>query len=116
MNKKREKLVVGQTLWWVPFGFVSRSKPGLVTVTKVGRVWAELSNRHRIGVVDWMADSKGFSSPGHCYVSKEEYDTEEATHKVWTEFQRRLCHLCPPHLTIADINDITKRIFPEDNP
>jgi hypothetical protein len=70
-------LTVGQKLWWVYFDSRRVNEGREVTVTKVGRKWAELDNRDRIDVESLVADGRGYSPDGRCWVSKEAYDLEQ---------------------------------------
>ena len=71
------KLQVGDTLYYTPrYGI-----PTTVTVTKVGRLWAECgprlsvsANLHKAGCYPAKADRKGYVSPGNAYRSEEAYN------------------------------------------
>lgn len=58
------KLEVGQRLWYVPR---ERGQPHEVTVGKVGL----------------HIDGGEYSSPGRCYLSREEWEVEDATRRAW---------------------------------
>lgn len=66
-------LTVGQKLWWVP-----RHKAGRhgseVSVVKVARVWAYLSNNYRCDRETLVVDGGGYSAPADLYLSKALFD------------------------------------------
>lgn len=72
---------VGQTLWWV--GRNNSKSQGKVTIKKVGRVWLELSNNHRVDIETLLADGKGYSAPGECWFDRETYQAHADLHKAW---------------------------------
>jgi len=82
-----------------------------VTVQKVGRKWATLSNRHRIGIEDWIADGGQYVSPGCCYENQEEYKAEIELCNAWRDFTTQIgrTYNYPPDTTIAKIK--TARIL-----
>lgn len=71
----------GQKLWFVPSqrGYSQRE----VEIVKVGRVYAEIDNNRRIFISDLTVDGRGYSSPGTCYLSREEYEKESALQEAW---------------------------------
>lgn len=95
---------VGQKLWFVSSH--TRGKEYEVTVSKVGRVWAHLGNRFRCDA-SGRVDGGNYSSPGHCYVSREAYELEKARLEAWLKFKRDLEHKqMPESLTIDDLAQI----------
>jgi len=96
-------LKVGQKLWYVP----RRSAPYEVEVTKVGRKWATVGEGYRAERIDletWYADGRGYSSPGRCYLSQEDYVTELDLSRLWAHLQREIQYSrCPGGVTINDI-------------
>lgn len=105
-------LQVGQRLYYVPSQ--GRITPSFVTVAKVGRKWATLDSGRRINLETLRADGGGYSSPGSCWESKQAYEAEVALRDAWSGFKRRMDreYTKPAHLTLADIEEISKRIFP----
>jgi hypothetical protein len=102
---KIKPIEVGQELYYVPRD--GRQKPYSVTVTKVGRKWAETSSRGlRFGVSDFIVDGGNYSSPGRVYLSEADWIVERDRRAAWVEFRSKVDRLysCPEHLTEADIN------------
>lgn len=94
-------LQVGQTLWYIEFNGYRRAPPEerghKVTVTKIGRHWAELgSARFRINVNTLLADGRGYSPPGRCYLSREAYLAEISLASLWGDFTRRISRINAP--------------------
>jgi hypothetical protein len=98
------KLEVGQKLWWVPSHRHNMSERE-VTVEKVGRKWATLDCGYRIDVASLVADVGGYSSPGKCYPTREEWSAENALGTAWSEFASdiRNRYRRPEGVTIEDI-------------
>jgi hypothetical protein len=83
-----------------------------VTVLKVGRKWATLDNQARIDLSDWLADGGAYSSPGRCYLSKQEYDDEQELLDKWETFAKRVSERNPPEgMTIGKITQLTELAF-----
>lgn len=85
-------LVVGQELWFVRMANLhhhpnDREFP--VTVTKVGRKWAELSSHGRVDKTTMWVDGHGYtSSPGRCWSSKEAWEHERGRCLAWRRLQQ----------------------------
>ena len=79
---------VGQNLWFVR-SERRTGEPREVTVEKVGRVWATLDNHQRCDATG-KVDGGKYQSPGHCYVSREVYELEQARLAAWWKFKRAL--------------------------
>ena len=75
---------VGQKLWFVRSEKRS-GEPREVTVEKVGRVWATLSNHLRCDATG-KVDGGSYQSPGHCYVNRGAYELEQARLIAWRKF------------------------------
>lgn len=101
------KLAVGQELFWQGLGNY-RHNNCLVTVTKVGRKWAELSNRHRIDMVTLSADGKGYSSPGACWLSQAHYEAKVITGTAFTNLKNKMRFQPSDGVTIQDIYEAAK--------
>jgi hypothetical protein len=87
-----------------------------VTVLKAGRKWATLDNDTRIDLEDWVADGGDYSSPGRCYLSKQEYDDECELLDKWEALVEKLDRRSPPEgMTPAKIAQITEVVFGKGN-
>lgn len=75
-------LQIGQELW-----FVHRERrsgaPFATTVTKVGRKWAELACHYRIDLSTLIADGGNYTSPGRCYLRKEDWEAQVRLETAW---------------------------------
>jgi hypothetical protein len=100
-----DKLTVGQKLWFVP-NARRHGIPCWVTVTKVGRMWANADKIcNRINITTGHIDGKGYHSPGRVYLSHEAYAADSALQKEWEKF-KSIVHkrwTIPAALTVADI-------------
>ena len=103
-------LKVGQKLWWVPSEH-RRGEPYFVTVTKVGRVWAQLDNGYRIDS-NLIADGNGYSSPGRGHRSKDEYEADVKTKERWSRFRQLVSSIykTPVGISLADIEQAEKML------
>lgn len=101
------KLSVGQKLWYVPRDSREVSQSREVTVTKIGRKWAEIDmgwRGSRIDLEDWRVDGGQYSSPGSCYVSRQAWDDERQRQRAWSSlFSARPYGGPPDHVTTAAI-------------
>lgn len=81
------KLTVGQKLWYVPRDSREVSQSREVTVTKIGRKWAEIDmgwgRGWRIDLDDWTVDGGNYSSPGRCHISREAWKAETERRRLW---------------------------------
>ena len=99
----------GQMLWMVPTGN-RYLKPGFVKIVRVGRVWLTLDNGCRANIDGLMLDGGDYMSPGACYLTKEEWETEKALSAAWNSFrsdvdrERRI----PAGITVQSIIDARK--------
>lgn len=102
------ELKVGQTLWFVNSQYRNANEAGKgseVTVEKVGRVWVQLSNGHRIDKESMVADGGIYSSPGVCYLTEGDHKARLELCAVWRAFAEKISpHKVPDGLTIEDIN------------
>lgn len=92
-------LTVGQTLWYVPHQRYEsgRDRGTEVTVIKVGRKWADLNRGiPRISIQTMQADGGQYSSPGRCYLSRDEWLAEITLNAIWRDFASRIGGQSPP--------------------
>ena len=98
-------LVVGQVLWYVQYR-ISRGDAGHeVTIAKIGRKWAALDKGWpRIDKDTLVADGGKYSSPGRCWLSKDDWERGKIADKAWNQLSGRVRHgLRPNHVTTSDI-------------
>jgi len=123
-------LVVGQKLWFVSsnrtWNPLHQIKPGQeVEITKIGNKWVTISSArdHRFDKADpsMTIDGKGFSSPGRCFLTQEEFETKRKTQIVWDELRKLISnhYSYPIGTTIDDILKATEilglnKITPHD--
>jgi hypothetical protein len=96
------KFEVGDTLWFYYDGNNGHRDDKEVTITKVGSCWLYLCNRHRVDKKTLIADGKGYSSPGKCYLSKKDCDDELALIKEWGLLRRNIgaCYNPPKDISL----------------
>lgn len=97
-------LQIGQELFWV--GSQRHSPNGIVTVTKVGRKWATLSNDHRIDLETHRADGGGYQSPGRTYPSEAAYVAEQIT--KLNKLKERMGWTAPKGVKIQDVYEAAR--------
>jgi hypothetical protein len=92
----------GQKLWFVQTSYRALDPDAgtEVTVEKVGRIWATLSNRDRVDAR--LRVDGGYAQ---CYLSRAHFQAHLLVVAAWTEVQVKLsrCHLPPPGVTVGDI-------------
>lgn len=72
--------------FYVMFKCRSR-RPEDVTVTSVGRIWANVDNRsYRIRISDQQVVERNFGVVGHAYRTKQEHDDSELLNSLWRKF------------------------------
>lgn len=104
----------GQKLYWV-YSESRQGAPREVEIVKVGRKWLELSNRYRVDRETLCADGRGYSSPGRCHLSKEEYEQRVSRTRAWESMRRRVMERWQPHegVDVAAIQQAERLLFPE---
>lgn len=115
-----EKLVEGQTLWFVGASLGNfRNLMGPVTVTKVGRKWAELRGgaaiaglgRYRLNVETLAVDGAGYSSPGRCYLSRLDWLDQAGSDLAWTALRVAIVNNpCPADLSFETITQVAQQL------
>jgi hypothetical protein len=104
-------LTVGQQLWFVP----SQRRCGsaeYVTVEKIGRKWATISNGYRIDLETLTADGGQYMSPGACWTTKEEWEAATERHQAWFNFRAAagVQYQPPDGFTTEEINVLLARL------
>lgn len=93
-------LVVGQELWFSPtVNLHHRPDSFAVTITKIGRRWANITRGlGRVDVNTLWVDGAGYTSPGRCWLSKDDWETEQLRQLAWRELEDfvRSNHRAPP--------------------
>lgn len=104
-------LQVGQKLWYVP-NDKRWGKEQEIEVTKVGRKWANVGYLGRIDIETLSVDGRGYSSPGQCYLSREEWERNEVLSDAWWEFKELIkkTNKRPEGITIESIEQ-AKRLL-----
>lgn len=99
------KLAVGETLFCV-YDDARRGDNFELEITKVGRKWVHTGHHYRVDIETLRIDGGQYSSPGKCYLSKEDYEAEKALDLAWNDFRETISdiHRIPKYMTIAKIN------------
>lgn len=113
MSDSIAQLTVGQKLWFVPS---QRYKPaGEITVTKVGRKWAETEGHRckRIDMETMREDSD--VAPGRAYLSREDYNSKVEISKGIRALRNIIDRWgSSDSLTLDDIREVTRILKIED--
>lgn len=112
------ELKVGQKLWFVPCGLRKRRDPCEVAVVKVGRKWVTLdigNPPYRMAKGEMYVDGNGYTSPGSCYLSREEYEAEVALRSAWRDLVTWISASPPEGITLDKIAEI-KRLIGDETP
>lgn len=112
-TEQRNAIEVGQQLWFVPWEARNHHRATFETVTKIGREWITMSgrnpNRFRKDDPKMRADSRGYSSPGSYYLSREAHEQEVARNKRWRSLMCRIpTHAAPDHIANEDMDAIAR--------
>lgn len=100
---------VGQVLYFEHSEYHRRHAPlEEVAVVKVGRVWMTLSNGKRADVKTLVVDGGKYSSPGRCWLNKEERESELAARKAWQSLKARMGHAAPEGVSAESIERAAK--------
>ena len=106
-------ITVGQRLWFV-YEDHRRGEPREITVIKVGRKWAQLSNYYRIDINTMVVDGGVYPSPGKCYESQKHYEYCCAANKLWDATRNGMRYVVPVGVTLNDIKQARKLLGLED--
>lgn len=97
----------GQTLWYVETfrhgRYIDPPKQSEVVVTKVGRKFADLNTGDRMRLETMTIDAGQYTSPGKCFLSKDDYDATEGAVEAWRKLRADFSIQKPAGVTIADI-------------
>lgn len=84
----------GTKLWFVPENTRRGGDPRELTVAKVGRVWLTtedpLRRVTRVHGESLLADGGGYTSPGRCYRSREDYEAWLETWRTWCDLRHKV--------------------------
>jgi hypothetical protein len=72
-------------------------QPRAVTVTKVGRKWAEISERgYRVDLVTLYVDGGQHAPPARCYTDRAAHDAEMYREQCWIALRKHMDHKWTP--------------------
>lgn len=102
---------INQVMWFVGAGNFVRVC-GEVTITEVGRKWARITGafKGRIALDTLMADGAGYSSPGRCYASKQEWLNQDGPRHAWQALSSSMPTACPADLSYETIVQAAKML------
>lgn len=103
------KLEKNQKLWFVGAGNFACTR-GEVTVTAVGRKWANVEGAFigRIAVDTLKADGGVYSPPGQCYGSQEDWIAQEGPGLAWRDLRWKMDAQCPKGLSYETVVEAAK--------
>jgi hypothetical protein len=100
------KLVVGQSLWFVGSSFSRFAKiRAEVTVSSVGKRWAHVTGPFigRIDTQTLAADGQGCTPPGSCYLSHSHWLEKEGPDLAWRKLRAEMSNTCPAGVTYSTV-------------
>ncbi len=98
------RYVCGQELYFEPGRYSNRKEAGsMVTITKVGRKWLQLSNGFRVDAGTLIADGGKYSSPGTCYKDRAAREAVVAAETAWSSLRHGMGYTVPAGVTAAHI-------------
>jgi hypothetical protein len=108
---------VGQSLWFAPSARWAGA-PRSVVISKVGRKWITLGDEGRMDPETMRMDGEGFSSPGRCYLTRQDWEDAVARRDAWDRVWKMIYnqHSVPAHLTRAAIDKIEMLLTPPNTP
>ena len=108
------KLEVGQKLWYVPSENNGRSRE--IIIESVGRKWVKARFIGKIDINTLQVDGGKYSSPGKCYLSKEEYESYVNLCSAWRDLVTDLpLYSLPKGMTQEKIDAIRELVFGGDD-
>ena len=95
----------GQELWFVPARYCNDRKEYAVTVAKVGRAWATVSNgpNCRFDLETLEFDTGGYNSPGCVYLSQEQWLLEKKRQLIWLNIGHATSRRLPDHVSVEQL-------------
>ena len=104
------KLEVGQKLW---FSAPRYRTSKYVEITKVGRTYVHISegnpnSRFLIADSRMVICKDGGADRGRCYPSKDEYDSEITTEKLWSKLRDAYQYSAPKGVTPGSIREAAR--------
>ena len=99
-------LSVGQTLWFVPAD-LRYTQPREVTLTGVGRRWATFKIPGREVRIEKTTLREEGNNSGRCYLSRAEWDAQQARIAAWTELRRK-GYLLPIHAHLISLQNFAR--------
>jgi hypothetical protein len=61
-----------------------------ITIAKVARKWATLSNGERFDISTWVLDPGNYNNFGNVYQTEQDYIEEQAINMCWMLFRRKI--------------------------
>jgi hypothetical protein len=108
-----KNFTVGEALYYVTNNMIRRGNPEYVTISKVGRKWLYCDGM-RIDKETLVVDGHGYSSPGKCWLSQDEYEQHCLVIKAWDNFKILINHRPPRGVSVEDIQEATRLLFHGD--
>lgn len=96
---------VGQSLYLVPNRGCGYRCSGVVSISKVGRKWATLDNDSKMDLQTLDIDGGGYSSPGKCYLSEQEYIEYKEKKDYWLRLRNKI-PISPPACTLETLKQV----------
>lgn len=89
----------------MPARYCNDRREYAVTVDKVGRVWATVSNGPmcRFDLETLEFDSGGYNSPGSVYLSQEERLFEQKRQLIWSNINHHTSRKLPDHVSVEQL-------------
>lgn len=104
---------IGDKLYFV-YSDRRRGEPQEVTITAIGRKWLSIDKSWipRINKETLFADGGQYTSPGQCYLSKDDYERSALRAQRWDTLRAKISRTwdAPDHLDTPAINEIIRMI------
>lgn len=111
----REKLKVGQVVWFVPYARTEAARE--LTVEKVGTKWAQLG-RYRADATTWEMDGGNYRIPGVLHADRGLWQAERDRQAAWEVLEKRVRDIrsAPAGATTANILAAFQLLFRSTTP